>query len=69
MLLKQFLAERDLTYTAFAATIGVGTKTAWRYANGERIPRASIMARIAAATDGAVTAQDFYDQATDGEAA
>lgn len=69
MLLKQYLSDRDLTYAAFASAIGVSTKTAWRYANGQRIPRPKIMALIVEATGGAVTAQDFFDQATKGEAA
>lgn len=69
MQLKQFLSERNLTHTAFAKVIGVTTKTAWRYAHGERIPRPNIMARIVEATGGAVTERDFYRTGTEGEAA
>lgn len=60
MTLKEYLSQQGLTCEAFADKIGVKAPTAWRYANGHRIPRPTIMARIADATDGAVTAQDFY---------
>lgn len=69
MQLKQYLSEQGLTYEAFAKAIGVTTKTAWRYAHGERMPKPPIMAKIVAATDGAVREADFYAQGTDGEAA
>ena len=69
MTLTEYLTEQNMTCAAFAEKIGVTTTAAWRYAHGERIPRPAIMRRIAEATGGAVTAQDFYDRSADGEAA
>lgn len=69
MELKTYLLQQGMTLSAFAEEIGVRTPSVSRYATGARIPRPAIMARIVAATGGAVTAQDFFDQATKGEAA
>lgn len=61
MTLKDWLAENDITVPDFARKIRVkAAKTAYRYINGERIPNSRIMTRITAATNGAVTANDFY---------
>ena len=38
--------------------------TVTRYANGQRIPEPETMAAIVRETAGAVTANDFYEQAT-----
>jgi len=57
--LKSYLDKNHLTYEAFAESIGVSVSTAWRYANGERIPRPKHMRRIAEVTQGWVTANDF----------
>lgn len=64
--LGDYLSENDLTYTSFAPLIGVKKpETVRRYCllpgrAYHRIPRPPIMARIATATDGQVTAADFY---------
>ncbi len=69
MTLSEFLKQRDLTITCFAKMIGVTAPAAWRYCNGERIPRPITMRRIVEVTGGAVQPQDFYSLDTDGEAA
>lgn len=68
MKLDEYLSARGLTCEAFAEKIGVTGTSVWRYAHGERLPRPATMRRIVEATDGAVTAQDFYSSA-DSEAA
>lgn len=57
--LKSYLDKNQLTYEAFAESIGVSVSTAWRYANGERHPRPAHMRKIAEVTKGWVTANDF----------
>ena len=69
MTLRQYLGERGITYEVFAAIIGVDTSTVGRYVVGRRRPREEIMRRIHKATDGAVTANDFYLSSGEGEAA
>lgn len=69
MTLSEYLRQHDLTAASFAERIGVATMTVCRYAKGQRIPRRAIMARIVAATGGAVGPQDFFDQDPEGEAA
>ena len=56
--------KRNLDDEAMAALIGGCSAHAvkkWRYA--ERMPRPAAIARIVKATDGKVTAADFYAQA------
>ena len=61
MKLNEYLASSGLTLAEFAQKIGVfGPQTVWRYTKGGRIPKPEIIARIAAATNGAVTANDFH---------
>ena len=69
MTLADFLTSRDLSLTAFAAQIGVSTETVRRYRDGTRIPEKEIMTTIFTATDGAVSANDFYGQPSDREPA
>ena len=61
MTLRDYLARTDTDRTQFAATIGVSAETVRRYLTGERIPDKERMSRIALATDGQVTANDFFD--------
>lgn len=63
MKLSDYLVREGLSQAAFAYTIGVSQQAVERYANGERIPRSEIMLKIKAATAGAVTADDFYQEA------
>lgn len=65
MKLATYLAAHEITYAAFAETIGVSVFAVSKYARGKRVPRASIMARIKAASAGAVTADDFCEPAND----
>ncbi len=69
MTLTQYLSQQDLTHEAFAALIGVNPSTAWRYANGKRMPCRAAMRRIVEVTNGAVGPADFYGQPSEDEAA
>lgn len=59
--LQRYLHSRDLSHADFGRLIGITQQAARRYATGERIPRAEIMAKIFRATGGAVAPNDFYD--------
>lgn len=59
MELATYLEKSRITYEAFAERIGVSVFAVGKYARRQRTPRPEIMARIKAATDGAVTADDF----------
>lgn len=64
MKLTDFMKDRGLDDAAMAVLIGEvseGAVKKWRYA--ERTPRPNQMTRITAATDGAVTANDFMPAA------
>lgn len=52
--------DQNTTRGVFAARIRVSTMALSRYCNGLRMPKPRIMARIAAATGGKVTANDFF---------
>ncbi|MCC6735552.1 MAG: helix-turn-helix transcriptional regulator [Bauldia sp.] len=60
MKLADYLAATRTTHAAFAGQIGVSQAAVSRYAGGRRVPEPEHMTRIAAATGGAVTANDFY---------
>lgn len=61
MTLAQYLEATGLSYAEFSAKIGAtGKHTVERYAKGERLPSPLFMARIAAVTQGKVTANDFF---------
>lgn len=61
MQLDAYLRENKLTDESFAALLGADVSTwgvrKWRY--GQRVPRLAMQQRISAATNGAVTANDF----------
>jgi transcriptional regulator with XRE-family HTH domain len=61
--LQEFLAEASLDRHQFAARINVSPEAVRRYLKGERIPDKSVMSRIAFATEGKVTANDFFGMA------
>lgn len=63
MKLRDYLAATATSHAAFATRIGVSQAAVSRYVSGARIPGPAQMARIAAATAGAVTANDFYPAA------
>lgn len=59
MTLDDWLITTRTKEEAFAALIGVSQASVNRYRHGLRIPRPAVLARIRAATGGAVTAADF----------
>jgi len=65
MRLGQYLEESGEKPGTFAERIGVKRLAIYRYIRGTRRPAHHIIGRIAAATDGAVTANDFYDDPAD----
>ncbi|WP_153005279.1 helix-turn-helix domain-containing protein [Aureimonas ureilytica] len=65
MTLIEYLRTNQIKQDVFALQIGVTQASVTRYANGLRIPRPKIMARIFQATRGQVSASDFYLSASD----
>ncbi|MBP2228020.1 DNA-binding transcriptional regulator YdaS (Cro superfamily) [Azospirillum agricola] len=61
MTLDDWLTRTATKEEAFAALIGTSQAAVNRYRHGQRVPRPRVMARIAEATGGAVTANDFHD--------
>lgn len=59
MKLRDWLQSNRITYEAFAAKIGADKSQVWRWANDERVPTLPQAAEIRAATDGAVTLEDW----------
>jgi transcriptional regulator with XRE-family HTH domain len=60
MRLRDYLDARNLTMAEFAGLIGVAPMTIHRYLNNGRIPRTDVMLAIIEATEGHVTADDFF---------
>jgi transcriptional regulator with XRE-family HTH domain len=58
--LAQYLTSASIDHRQFAQRINVSPETVRRYLIGERIPDKKRMSRIALATGGAVTANDFF---------
>lgn len=63
MKLSDYIRERGLTLTAFGQQIGVTHATVHRYIHRNRVPEPEVMQKIIHATGGAVSANDFFDQA------
>lgn len=61
MKLADFLKDRDLTVTAFAAQIERAPSTVSRIVKGQVHPDPQTMQAIITATDGSVTANDFFN--------
>jgi transcriptional regulator with XRE-family HTH domain len=59
MKLSDFLTAERLTSAEFAEQIGVSHKAVANWRRGARMPRPQVLTRIAAATRGQVTANDF----------
>ena len=59
MKLKDFLKEEDITQEEFAKKIGSKQTTVARWIQGAT-PRVEMMSKILLATQGKVTANDFY---------
>lgn len=60
MELATYLDQNGTSLTDFAGKIGTTIEAVRKYKSKERMPKPDIMARITAATDGQVTANDFY---------
>jgi transcriptional regulator with XRE-family HTH domain len=60
MKLRDFLNAKQISDAEFAKTIRVSPTAVYRYAENQRTPRNGIMQRIIEATNGQVTANDFY---------
>lgn len=65
MKLAEYIKAVDMTPAKFAAEIGVSRQAVEHYCAGDRVPRPVTMARIRRATNGRVTADDFYDEVAD----
>ncbi|MFG1302144.1 helix-turn-helix transcriptional regulator [Xanthobacter sp. V3C-3] len=62
MKLAEYITEKQTTASRLAGEIGVPVSTITRLIRGERKPGIDLVARIAAATNGAVAAEDFFPQ-------
>ncbi len=60
MRLQDYLAETGMTRAEFARRIGVKHISVTRYVNEGRVPEPSVMEKIIEATEGKVTANDFF---------
>ena len=58
MTLSHYIEHQKITASAFADLIGVSRQAVHRYLNG-RFPETDVLVKILAATNGAVTADDF----------
>jgi transcriptional regulator with XRE-family HTH domain len=62
MRLQEYLASNSISRADFAQQIGVSVESVRRYLCG-RVPEPSVMCKIIKATDGEVSANDFFDVA------
>lgn len=62
MKLSTFLQERELSRRKFADMVGISKEAVHYYLHGKRFPRPETLRRIAEATDGLVTANDFCQE-------
>jgi transcriptional regulator with XRE-family HTH domain len=58
--LQAYLKATELSRSQFAERIGVTSEAVRRYLAGTRLPTREVMAEIIRATDGRVTANDFF---------
>lgn len=62
MLLRDYITKYEKKVSEFALEIGVTRDCVQKYMSGKRRPTdEEVLLRIYNATDGAVTANDFYD--------
>jgi len=66
MTLREYLHKFDVPATEFARRIDTSVTSVYRYRDGVRIPDRRIMPRIVTATQGMVTADDFYRECDGG---
>ncbi|BAE50736.1 helix-turn-helix domain-containing protein [Paramagnetospirillum magneticum] len=60
MTLARFMELAGMTEEALAALVGVTQPAVSKWKHGRAIPRPAQMAKIVAATEGAVTPADFF---------
>lgn len=60
MTLRDYLTSTGLTRAEFAKIIGVTSEAVRRYADCGRVPTPKVMTEILRATEGKVTANDFF---------
>lgn len=60
MKLADYISEKQTTASRLAGEVGVPVSTITRLLRGERRPGIELVARITAATGGAVSAEDFF---------
>ena len=60
MKLSAYIKRERLKIADFAEKISVHEKTVCRYLGGKRIPNSEVLKRIFVATEGEVTANDFF---------
>lgn len=61
MKLSCYLSENNLKATEFAAEAEISLPAVYKYLRGERIPNKRVMPKITKATNGLVTANDFFE--------
>lgn len=59
MRLAEYLEEKKISDSAFAAQIGTSTQSVHRYKSGQRFPRPKILSKIFEISGGQITANDF----------
>lgn len=64
MNLDLYLRTTGTRPTDFAADIGTTVQALHRYRTGQRLPKREVMQEITRATNGAVTANDFFAPAS-----
>ena len=62
MILKDYLAQKNMKLSDFAAQAGLEVSTASRAKNGRVLPSRATIEAIDKATGGKVTAVDFYQK-------
>ena len=60
MKLREFMTKYNASLNDIALMIGTSSEAVRRYANGERMPQPHIMQAIIDATNGKVTANDWF---------
>lgn len=61
MKLHDYLSENSIKVEAFAARVRLSADSIYKYLRGERTPNGHTISKIITATNGEVTANDFYD--------
>lgn len=62
--MSTYLSQNKITVEDFAGVVGLSAPAIYKYLSGERTPRGQSVPKIAEATGGAVTANDFYNLPT-----